>query len=160
MPKNSNTLTYRSIMYVLTHELTLSVGVCFNLSNPVSKHQLWKVCLWPEQLTSEYCCFCTFVNLTGTIRYFEIIYLTCNLMRKVRIYCETAFECRLYKWLGCVLPGFFQMLSCNCLNALVDASNAVVGLMWWILHLFSFPSGMVSNSVLSLTMSAALWSKM
>ena len=34
------------------------------------------------------------------------------------------------------------------LKALADDSNADTGLMWWMLHLFSLPSGVVSVTVL------------
>ena len=43
----------------------------------------------------------------------------------------------------------FQMPSWNCWNTLADTSSAITGWMWWMLHIFSLPSGVVSNTVLS-----------
>ena len=40
------------------------------------------------------------------------------------------------------------------------AAAGVIGLIWWMLHFFSFPFGVVSITVLSFIMPETLWSKM
>ena len=52
----------------------------------------------------------------------------------------------------------FWMLSQNCWKAPADDSTTDIGLIWWMLHLFSLPSVVVSNTMLSFTNAATLWS--
>ena len=47
--------------------------------------------------------------------------------------------------------GSFLILSRNCWKALADDSNADTGIVWWTLHLFFLPSGVVIVTLLLLT---------
>ena len=72
-------------------------------------------------------------------------------------YISFSLDLRLY-WC-CTVSNVFFILSWNWSKALVKIAAGVTGLIWWMLHLFSFPCGVVSMTLLLLSKPETLRSK-